>query len=160
MPELVQDAPQVAEGSSGENVDSLKQESVDQINKEVVQDKPVFDKSVFEPETKDAKQEEVLASNGSTELAEQPVEELAGLSDEELAGMTTTDGAQSEETESSAKPDLVAELPEDIWDISKNKSSNDGGLRFAEDIDELRRGSGSSNQKRTKRKVRNTRRTK
>ena len=157
LPEVLQDAPQVAEESSGESVDSLKQESVDQINKEAVQDKPVFDKSVFEPETKDAKQEEVVASNGSTELAEQPVEELAGLSDEELAGMTTTDGAQAEETESSAKPDLVAELPEDIWDISKNKSSNDGGLRFAEDIDELRRGSGSSNQKRTKRKVRNTR---
>ena len=157
LPEVLQDAPQVAEGSSGESVDSLKQESVDQINKEAVQDKPVFDKSVFEPETKDAKQEEVVASNGSTELAEQPVEELAGLSDEELAGMTATDDAQTQETESSAKPDLVAELPEDIWDISKNKSSNDGGLRFAEDIDELRRGSGSSNQKRTKRKVRNTR---
>ena len=112
---------------------------------------------MFEPETKDAKEEKVVASNGSTELAAQPVEELAGLSDEELAGMTATDDAQTEETESSAKPDLVAELPEDIWDISKNKSSNDGGLRFAEDIDELRRGSGSSNQKRTKRKVRNTR---
>ena len=80
------------------------------------------------------------------------------MSDEELAGIKSTEDVQPEEKESSAKPDLVAELPEDIWDISKTKSSNDGGLRFAEDIDELRRGGGPSNQKKTKRKSKNTRR--
>ena len=158
LPVLTQDGQQLVEESPIENVESIKEEPVVQINQEVVQDKPVFDKSVFESETKEAKEEELVTSGNSTELTEQPVEELAGLSDEELAGIKSTEDVQPEEKESSAKPDLVAELPEDIWDISKTKSSNDGGLRFAEDIDELRRGGGPSNQKKTKRKSKNTRR--
>ena len=157
LPGLIGDVVQTVEESPVSSVDSIEQKPADQVNQEVVQEKPVFDKSVFEIETNDVK-EEVIASDASTELTEQPVEELAGLSDEELAGITSTETTPSEETESSAKPDLVAELPEDIWDINKSKSTNDGGLRFAEDIDELRRGTGSSNQRKTKRKAKNTRR--
>ena len=157
LPELIKDESKVVEESTVSGVDSLQQESVDQIKQQEVKEKPVFDKSVFEEEAK-TKEEEGDVSDSSIELSEQSVEELARLSEDELAGITNTevDKSKSEESESSAKPDLVAELPEDIWDISKTKSSNDGGLRFAEDIDELRRGTGT-NQKRTKRKVKNTR---
>ena len=157
LPNLIKDASKVVEEPPVSSVDSLQQESADQIKQQEVKEKPVFDKSVFEEEAK-TKEEEGDVSDSSIELSEQSVEELARLSEDELAGITNTevDKSKSEESESSAKPDLVAELPEDIWDISKTKSSNDGGLRFAEDIDELRRGTGT-NQKRTKRKVKNTR---
>ena len=130
LPGLIPNASQTVEESPVNSVDSLQQESVDQIKQqEVVQEKPVFDKSVFEGEAKDTKEEEVTVSEAGTKLEEQSVEELARLSEDELAGITNTevDKSKSEESESSAKPDLVAELPEDIWDISKTKSSNDGG---------------------------------
>ena len=153
LPELIKNVSQVVEESTASNVDSIKQEPGEQVDKEAVHEKPVFDKSVFEAETNDVKEEVNIAPDASTELTEQPVEELAALSDEELAGITGTESSKTEEIEPSAKPDLVAELPEDIWNISKTKASSDGGLRFAEDIDELRRGTGGANQKRPKRKA-------
>jgi N utilization substance protein A len=151
LPNLIKDASKVVEESPVSSVDSLQQESADQIKQQEVKEKPVFDKSIFEEEAK-TKEEEIDVSDVGIKASEQSVEELAKLSEDELAGITNTKVNESEETESTAKPDLVAELPQDIWDISKTKSSNAGGLRFAEDIDELRRGTGTT-KKRTKRKV-------
>ena len=151
LPNLIKDASKVVEEPPVSSVDSLQQESADQIKQQEVKEKPVFDKSIFEEEAK-TKEEEIDVSDVGIKASEQSVEELAKLSEDELAGITNTKVNESEETESTAKPDLVAELPQDIWDISKTKSSNAGGLRFAEDIDELRRGTGTT-KKRTKRKV-------
>ena len=157
LPNLIKDASEVVGESPVSSVDSLQQESADQIKQQEVKEKPVFDKSIFEEKAKTkeevkTKEEEIDVSDVGIKASEQSVEELAKLSEDELAGITNTKVNESEETESTAKPDLVAELPEDIWDISKTKSSNAGGLRFAEDIDELRRGTATT-KKRTKRKV-------
>ena len=37
---------------------------------------------------------------------------------------------------------LIQDLPENIWSVSTNSPAESGGLRFAEDIEELRRGTG------------------
>ena len=157
---LVQDTLEIGKESPVPTTDPVKQEIDSEIKQEdVVQGKPIFDKAVFEAEVQGSKDEEIIITDSNLEINQQPTEDLTKLSEEELAGIVDSVDDQAQEPEPTVKPDLVAELPADIWDISKTQSPGDGGLRFAEDIDELRRGS-SASQKRPKRKAKNPRKKK
>ena len=156
VPRAHEDTAQMGQQSPVPTSDSVEQKIGSEVKQEdVVQEKPVFDKSLFDAVVQDPK-EEVVVDGSNLEVVDQPTEDLTKLSEEELASIVDSDDTQVEEPETTVKPDLVAELPEDIWNISKSSNSGDGGLRFAEDIDELKRGS-SVSKKRTKRKTKNTR---